>query len=1061
MSHPAIAQDAPKDKSSPVVLDDGIMLKEIIVYGVRASQERAIDIKRSSQTIVDSIVAEDIGKLPDLTITDSLQRIPGVQISRKANEGESLNVRGMPQVLTTLNGEQFLSPWSITSTGANYSDIPVGVISGVDVHKSLSADRVAGGISGIVDLKTFRPLDMYYGWTGNAKVELSKGQQSDVEYTADGETSRSPDKSLNLFVGYNSKDKWGVSVGAFTGTTYAANYQMVNDELHLGFLDAQGGSPSDPNDLNGDGDLNNDWYVVPSQFAVESRFIERERDGLSISFDSQLSETLSLQADIFYTRLDQLDRGVRAAFKGGSSVLAYNEDRRYLVDGEYEHYAPGEDVPDNAIDAYLAQESLNLYNVLTADTLTGASYPINYTVNGVNRSAEIHAITFAQLISPEFQTLSTSTIDRTEALNGSIALMYDNGLNFEMSLRYVGANAERQSRVGVLEQGSPAWFWRDDDFNSRKDPLEHFEVAIDYRGSIPNIYNNNDFSSADVLESYQARANGTNRDASLNVLRFDGTYIIDDHGINTVEFGLRHGVRKAENTDFFYMTPTGRYSEYEDPQVAEEDRFQLLEGNAVWERFPAFRRFDYLAEDQRLRDAGLINNGFNRDSVIEFDQFGPIDRYTTSGTAAPGVAAMSPALWDSPLNFMNQLYPGTRTVVDPSQDYEITETTTSAYAQLKFYSSDNFGGWPFDGDFGLRVVNINREVTRAVIPELLTLDNALGFRPEQQVAIDYTFETIDHSYTKVLPSFNINFDLGNDVVGRVGASRTLSPNDLDNLGSRLSVYYQTCDKTYIDENGVERVRYTETPTGGLVRETVGCVAGGSEGGNPKMEPWTADVFNTAVEWYMSDSALLSGTLFFIDVTDAVEVSEQSRAFVDTDGVDRGRRANIQVASNSGSSDLLGLEIGYKQPWTFTDTAILEDMGAEFNYTYSKSKSSNLDIQGNGLPLPSNSRHQTNLVLWYDDSELNVRLAYNWRSEEYIGRAVVNTNETELNLANWYEPRGYLDLSVNYWVNDNLGIYFNAVNLTETHQRSYTQTEDQFHGFWAQDRRFALGVTAKF
>src|SRR5690606_40592249 len=113
-------------------MDDAI--EEINVRGVRTSQSEAIDIKRNSTRVVDSIVAEDIGKLPDVTNTDSLQRVTGVQITREAGEGTSLNIRGMPQVMTTLNGEQFLSPWSITGVQANYTDIPAGMISGVDVR---------------------------------------------------------------------------------------------------------------------------------------------------------------------------------------------------------------------------------------------------------------------------------------------------------------------------------------------------------------------------------------------------------------------------------------------------------------------------------------------------------------------------------------------------------------------------------------------------------------------------------------------------------------------------------------------------------------------------------------------------------------------------------------------------------------------------------------------------------------------------------------------------------------------------------------------------------------
>src|SRR5690625_7005360 len=115
------------------------LLEEILVRVVRASQARAIDIKRDSANIVDSIVAEDIGRLPDITITDSLQRVTGVKISREANEGTSLNIRGMPQLLTSLNGEQFLSPMSITALQARKSVVPATLMAGVDVYKSQSA----------------------------------------------------------------------------------------------------------------------------------------------------------------------------------------------------------------------------------------------------------------------------------------------------------------------------------------------------------------------------------------------------------------------------------------------------------------------------------------------------------------------------------------------------------------------------------------------------------------------------------------------------------------------------------------------------------------------------------------------------------------------------------------------------------------------------------------------------------------------------------------------------------------------------------------------------------
>ncbi len=82
-------------------------VERLEIRGIAASNKQNLNNKRFSEQVVDTITAEDLGKLPDVTITDTLQRIPGVQIRRSAGEGSTVNVRGMPQVTTLLNGEQF------------------------------------------------------------------------------------------------------------------------------------------------------------------------------------------------------------------------------------------------------------------------------------------------------------------------------------------------------------------------------------------------------------------------------------------------------------------------------------------------------------------------------------------------------------------------------------------------------------------------------------------------------------------------------------------------------------------------------------------------------------------------------------------------------------------------------------------------------------------------------------------------------------------------------------------------------------------------------------------
>jgi hypothetical protein len=119
-------------------------VEEVVVTGVRGSQIKSVDVKRREASIVDAISAEDIGKLPDVTIADSLQRISGVQIQRDAGEGKTVNIRGLAQVITLLNGEQYLSAGNMGSGPAE----PAG--------RALAADEPGAGLQ--VDRPEERPV---------------------------------------------------------------------------------------------------------------------------------------------------------------------------------------------------------------------------------------------------------------------------------------------------------------------------------------------------------------------------------------------------------------------------------------------------------------------------------------------------------------------------------------------------------------------------------------------------------------------------------------------------------------------------------------------------------------------------------------------------------------------------------------------------------------------------------------------------------------------------------------------------------------------------------------
>ena len=141
------AQTTPQAQQSTGQSDQ---LQEVVVTGVRKSIGSALDIKKLAQQVEDSIVAEDIGKLPDNNVIEALQHLTGVQISRNAAEANQLLIRGLPDIETLLNGREIF-----TSTGrfVDLQDIPAELLSRVDVVKSPTAADVAGGIAGVVDVR--------------------------------------------------------------------------------------------------------------------------------------------------------------------------------------------------------------------------------------------------------------------------------------------------------------------------------------------------------------------------------------------------------------------------------------------------------------------------------------------------------------------------------------------------------------------------------------------------------------------------------------------------------------------------------------------------------------------------------------------------------------------------------------------------------------------------------------------------------------------------------------------------------------------------------------------
>ncbi|RYF09683.1 MAG: TonB-dependent receptor, partial [Oxalobacteraceae bacterium] len=304
---------AAPDAGTPPVQDGASTGEDIVVTGVRGAQQKAINVKRESAQIVDSIAAGDIGKLPDVTIADSLQRVTGVQITRSAGQGASVNIRGLANVLTTLNGEQFLGASNITGAQPNLTDIPSTLFAGVDVVKSPTAADLTGGNSGIVALKTRRPFDLHKGITATASVQDTYGSMT-KDWSQNG----------SALVAYHG-DRFGILVaGSYDHEILSNKNPRVTNGI-LKTTDAQAGF-----DVRRDGDITNstklgdgDYFYNPVALEFDNSVTQRERIGGNASVQYDVTDSLQLVGDVAYTRLRNRNSGNSAVLHGNFSNDSY------------------------------------------------------------------------------------------------------------------------------------------------------------------------------------------------------------------------------------------------------------------------------------------------------------------------------------------------------------------------------------------------------------------------------------------------------------------------------------------------------------------------------------------------------------------------------------------------------------------------------------------------------------------------------------------------------------------------------------------------------------------
>ncbi|MFD1106308.1 TonB-dependent receptor [Sphingobium olei] len=271
----------------------------IVVTGIRASLASAAKVKRDSVLIVDSISAEDVGKLPDVSIADSLARLPGVTAQRLEGRDQRLSIRGLgPDFSTTLlNGREQVTVGD--NRGVEYDQYPSEFFQNVNVYKSADAALIAAGISGTVDLRMLRPLDK----NDRILAVSLRGQMNGMD-------KLNPD---------------GQRYGYRASATYVD--QFANDTLGLSLGFAASQTPSQNERFNAWGyptDAAGNLIIGGAKPYVQSNLLKRY--GVVGTLEWQPSDTFHSTFDVLASHFEEVQRlrGIEFPLVWGSNVGVSN-----------------------------------------------------------------------------------------------------------------------------------------------------------------------------------------------------------------------------------------------------------------------------------------------------------------------------------------------------------------------------------------------------------------------------------------------------------------------------------------------------------------------------------------------------------------------------------------------------------------------------------------------------------------------------------------------------------------------------------------------------------------
>ncbi len=1070
-STPGVAQDTAGAAASA----DAQPEDEIVVRGIRRSLQNAQAIKQNADTFVDAITAEDIGALPDRSVTEALQRLPGIAISRFAAaddpdhfsiEGQGVVVRGLTYVRSELNGRDTFS--ANNGRALSFADVPPELLGSVQVFKNQTSDLIEGGIAGSINLVTRKPFDQ----SGALIAGSAEYNYSDFR-----------GKGAPTFSGLVS-NRWETDIGEF-GLLANGVYSKLktrSDGTQISSFQARD-------------DLAPNTVWVPEGAVVRSQDYDRKRIGYGGSAQWESPDQTMLATFEF------LRSEATTSWNEHASEIATDN-----VGDTAFFFVPGTEFGFD-------DQDLLTYGTISAPTgwkadqgdlpPAGRRTPIyglqsNNIFRGVEQEYVTQDISFNFKWTPtdrlrfnfDYQRIK-STVD-----NVDFGLWGSSFQDVALDLRGKIPNVTflPPNEIPGNGGGNPS----DVDCSG----------GAGLSSSCPVYFDAPNDSFADPFNSFWRAAMDHFEDSGgkENAFRADIDYDLDEGGwLKSVRVGGRYAERDQ----------TTRFSTYNWGALSEI----WGNGGPVW--FDEIGAPEGLIENFAFED--FHRGKTNTPPAFPFFALNPAQNYTAAADFAEAVQfAWRGAPGDGGSNGWRRLTDRPDLadgIYSPGEISDVVEESWAGYVKFNYGFDDFLGsGLSLDGNFGVRYVHTGLTSTGAFgfpdgaadfpvntgLPPIADPDNAdfpgggnrcltpiaddmgagtgtpqpgyeaPGFcaLTAQQQADVLAFANngsevrdVKHDYDAWLPSFNAKLGLNDDMLIRFAYSRSIARPDVGLLRGSIDLSVLSQDDP-------------RTPGGDPTPGGSGFFGFTANTGNPFLDPVRAHNFDLSYEWYFAEVGSLTVSAFY-KIIDDIIVSGAGDVSLTNNGVTVDNVYLRQPTNSDETGKIKGFEIAHQQ---FYDSlpGLLSGFGTQLTYTYISSSgvpsagvnATNSAPGGTGsndplvdlsdFPLEGLSKHNINASLIYEKGPISTRVSYNWRSDYLVTARDVITPFYPI----FQNSTGQVDASFFYTINENIKIGVQAANILNeiTETESYIPQSDGRRGarsFFENDRRVTASVRASF